>query len=291
MNKYFPERYGRVRPSPTREILELRWTGVEHLTSALKPADIVPLVLLARSAPSTEGEEKARATFVSADVNFPMRDNSEEIRVLAIEAIIKSIDDRLAAADSLALAMLSSEFLGLVDPDPLLSDALETARNHVERRQLEMRRPNAFPEGPPVTLPAALKAFGESVPADSQVLNSQGFRALFEASVSDLQQIRKYTQQSASVLRHQQMLTSEISALTLLYVTRYSETFRRPLAELNAERPIAVALELARVTQFEAGTAYDKRLRYSAASRRVKERGYYRRDCGSRMAGRSAITE
>lgn len=78
MNKYFPERYSRVMPNATRELIDARWRGIERLARFIKREDIAPIMVFVRSGKfSSALDEQVRNVFKEEDVNFPMRDRND----------------------------------------------------------------------------------------------------------------------------------------------------------------------------------------------------------------------
>lgn len=254
MNKYFPERYSRVMPNATRELIDARWRGIERLARFIKREDIAPIMVFVRSGKfSSALDEQVRNVFKEEDVNFPMRDRNEELRCLVIETLILAIDQDDANADLLALGQVTSEFMGLAQPDVMLDDLLATAQHRVEKRRTELRTPADLPNSPVLAMKTSLTGYLQTVPANTQLTNSPQFTALLESSNSDVELLQSYMGKTATALGQRQLICEEVNQLALLYVTKYSESFQQPLDELGQERFVAIALELARVTRFHLG--------------------------------------
>lgn len=97
MYKLFADWYRLAEITPSGEILQKRWEGVEAFLNSIKD-DKVPLelvrVFLALKPKNEEFIGKFRQKFIDADPAFPSRDNDAEVRVLAASALADCLENK-----------------------------------------------------------------------------------------------------------------------------------------------------------------------------------------------------
>ena len=255
MDKFFPERYARAYADPRQEQLELRWQGVEECAKAIAIGQLPQLLLLTRGRPADPSFVNLfRDFFRAKDVNFKLRDNDYELQILAAEVALRLVKETpTARGDFVALASVTSGFLGLI-PTPIeLKDLMEASKEVLTSREIGIRKRRQLV--PPVRerYTEALKAFLEKTGDGQPVTVTDATKALLREIGDEFLEMARHQNDVVRYVDEAQRTTEELNGLTLLYVSRYSDPLRATFEEAGNARPIAVAVELARITRFNLG--------------------------------------
>jgi hypothetical protein len=256
IHKDFADWYRAASVTPSAELLEARWKGVEAAAAALDALGLVTLLKLHAVRPQTGYKAPGflDAAFRAQDPAFPNRDNIEELRILsgAIVRHILEADGNLAI--SAALGLVSSSFgrrQTVTTPDHIRSADEYLARKGGAVREI----------GPVPNLkiePMGKQRFEELMPTATFALNQvPQLRDPLLSTFNDetVRLSNHLIPYGASMWRVVQVQREELNMLWWLQ-TKVSRDLRVPFFEFD-ERQATVVLpkELADLTVFLPGPA------------------------------------
>jgi hypothetical protein len=262
MHANFPDWYRSAQVSADATLLAKRWSGVEELTR--QPTGDLMLMLLRLFAVPNTPESAAtpafRQPFKTHDPAFLMRDNLQEVRVLA-GAVLRIIIDAAGkagsnAADLAALGLVAASYSkrASVLSEP---DHLRAAQTYIVERARSLRSSSDDPQLEKTTYPrerydAHLKqplAANGGLPTLQEPL----FAALSELQTTAL------TAASKALSRLQRAMDVQGEELDVLWwlQSSFSRDLTIPFASLPKEAaPILLPSEVADLVIFTPGPAY-----------------------------------
>jgi hypothetical protein len=147
VHKDFADWYRAASVTPSAELLDARWKGVEALASTLDGPTLSILLKLYAVRPGAgyKAPEFLDAAFRGHDSTFPNRDNSEELRVLAGAILRQAVEIDGRTATSAALGIVSSSFGSRRETLPSL-DHLWAAEEYLANKGGAVREIKTVPQ-------------------------------------------------------------------------------------------------------------------------------------------------
>jgi hypothetical protein len=257
IHKDFADWYRAASVTPSAELLEARWQGVEAAAADLDASGLVALLKIHAALPQAgyKVPEFLDAAFREQDPTFPNRDNLEEIRILSGAIVRQLIESDGSLAISAALGLVSSSF-GSRRQKVTTPDHIKWAEEYVAHKGASVRDIGAAPELK--IEPMRKERFDELMPtaifATNQVpqLREPLFNTFNDESVRLSNDLAPF---GAEIWRIVQVQREELNMLWWLQ-TKVSRDLRIPFVELD-ERQAAIVLpkELANLTVFLPGPA------------------------------------
>lgn len=140
MHIHFPDWYREANINPTSELVKVRGKGINKVISSITPKHTLELVRLLFSLQLHE--EKFHETFCekfrSVDSTFPMRNNEQELTILAGTTIAEIIAKQSELANLVALATICASFLPH-SSEPPIGDILSETKKYLLIKSTELR--------------------------------------------------------------------------------------------------------------------------------------------------------
>lgn len=187
--------------------LKKRWTALESAVRAMRVPDVADLVRLATRRPAANGDVKSRfqRSFKEADPVFLLKDNDQELAVLASAALVQFLTSNSIRGDITAFLLRTAEFLGWETPLP---DVRALTGPYLVQRSLAIRR--TAPPKPPTTS-NAWRAAVEAAKTEAARIGYPAWASLFvpfenvvpaaaSALTAQVKSATNYTEQTARVL-------------------------------------------------------------------------------------------
>jgi hypothetical protein len=191
MHKHFSDWYREIGLVPTPELLEKRWAAVETIVKDINDKELLALVCTLNHSGHCYPQyaEKFVQYFYNTDTTFPMRNNQNELRVLAgaclAEIFLKSEDFALIAA----AGTISSSF-AIPSAEPPFVDVTRDAANALAQASYGLRADFQYNDMP---------SYGPQLDAALQALKTQ-------AAANNLQQVQLVTPLIDGLLKTETML-------------------------------------------------------------------------------------
>lgn len=138
--QHFADWYREASVLPPAELLEARWKGVEAVSAAVTNDQIIPLLALSVERPAADFRAPGfmDEPFRTLDTTFPVKDNLEELRVLAgaILRVVMELDGPLATPS--ALGIVASTFENR-RPSTIASDHIAFAKRYLAQKSAKVR--------------------------------------------------------------------------------------------------------------------------------------------------------
>ncbi len=141
MHRDFADWYRSTTIDLNHDLLERRWAGVETILKTFDRTDLLALTRFVYDLDPCDKKtiDKMRAAFKEADNAFQMRDNDEELRMLAASALMQQLTTHNdSKSDTVALGIFCADAHGF-GPRPALSDLLGAAATYLTREAVEVR--------------------------------------------------------------------------------------------------------------------------------------------------------
>ena len=259
MHPSFADWYRSVGVAPQAAILEARWAGIEELSSQPNAALLVELARLFTMPSSQESAVpgQLRDVFKKHDTAFLLRDNLQELRVLAGVTLRTIIDADGELSPLAALAVVCGSFGPRLAAIPG-NEHVTAAQEFIVRHAKETRE-SATPA--PITVPgAALKAkitktltpeaFGQSPPANLRDPLIGALNEICTALSTTCDQAQKAITALTDVVAVRE---EELGILWWLHA-RFSSSNEKTFSELGyTAGTIVFPFELAELTSFVPG--------------------------------------
>jgi hypothetical protein len=255
IHKDFADWYRAASVTPSAELLEARWQGVEAAAAGLNALGLVALLKL-HAVPPQAGykvPEFLDAAFRAPDPTFPNRDNIEELRILSGAIVRQIIETEGSLAISAALGLVSSIF-GSRRQTVTTPDHVRSAEEYVARKGASVRDIGA---GPKLAIePMRKERFDELMPASifatAPQLREPLFSTFNDESVRLSNNLATF---GVEVWRIVQVQREELNMLWWLQ-TKVSRDLRIPFVEFDeSQATIVLPKELADLTVFFPGPA------------------------------------
>jgi hypothetical protein len=251
MHSGFPDWYRSVALAPQATTLELRWAGIEELS---REATGTLLLALARlfgvpSTPEMAVPADFREAFKKHDTSFPLRDNLQELRILAGATLRTIIEEDGDMAPLAALAMVCGAFgprLPVV-PEP---EHVETAESFLIRLSSAA---HSTPLPDELSVPSFTKAkFGktltENLFAQPASLRDPLLTTLHEFASTLASSLEQAGAAIAALTRVVRVREEEVNILWWLH-SRFSAREKKPFSEIGyVAGALQFPLELAALT-------------------------------------------
>lgn len=132
MHEHFPDWYREVSIEPTQELLKLRTKGINKVISSINPQHALELVRLLFSLSLHEKDfcDTFCNKFRSVDSTFPLRDNKQELTILAGTTIAEIVATQNKYANLVALATVCASFLPY-NSEPPIKDILSETKEYL----------------------------------------------------------------------------------------------------------------------------------------------------------------
>jgi hypothetical protein len=149
MHKHFADWYRECGISPTPEILEKRWTVIQSFASGINNEDLQSLVCTFGhdSSCCPQFPEKFSSLFHQEDTSFPMRNNQNELRILAGACLSEIFNGTSDIALTAAVCMTTSAFARPSSEPPFL-DIITEATSTLLQASSDLRENVEYPEIP-----------------------------------------------------------------------------------------------------------------------------------------------
>jgi GTPase-associated system helical domain len=255
IHKDFADWYRAASVTPSAELLEARWKGVEAAAADLDASGLVTLLKLHAVPPQAgyKAPEFLDAAFRAQDTTFPNRNNTEELRILSGAIVRRTMETDGSLAISAALGLVSSSF-GSRRQTVSTPDHIRSAEEYVARKGASVRDIGAEPKLE--IEPMRKEDFDELMPtsmfATNQVpqLRDPLFNTFNDESARLSSNLVPF---GAAIWRTVQVQREELNMLWWLQ-TKVSRDLRIPFFEFN-ERQATIVLpkELAELTVFVPG--------------------------------------
>lgn len=259
MHPNFPDWYRSAALTPQESTLNSRWEAVEAITKG-PSADRV-LVLAQLFVLPSSGETMVpgdlRDTFRKFDVTFPMRDNLQELRVLAGAALRLMIEQPGSSAPLAALALACGSFgprlLGLPEPDHI-----DSAQRYLIQYSMDTRK-----TGTPASIRVPSFAKARLIKAVPDSLFTQNppagvhdpLMTLLASMASEFASALGQAQEAINTLVHDATVRKEEVAILWWLHSRYSTRLEKLFAELGyTAGALLFPIELADLTAFVPGS-------------------------------------
>jgi hypothetical protein len=257
IHKDFADWYRAASVTPSPELINARWKGVETAAVVIEVPDLITLLKIHAVRPQAgyRPPEFLDGVFRAQDPTFPNRDNIEELRILSGAIVRQIIDTDGPLAICAALGLVSSSF-GSRRQTVTTADHITSAEEYLARKGGSVRDIEAMPsvkiapiqkEHLAALLPASVFAANQLPQLHDPLLGTfvnESVRlgdslALFGAAIGRIVQVQR----------------EELDMLWWLQ-TRVSRDLRVPFFELG-ERQATIVLpkELADLTVFLPGPA------------------------------------
>lgn len=140
MYKHFPDWYREVHIEPTQELLKLRTKGIKKVISSINLQHALELVRLLFSLSLHEKDfcEIFCEKFRSVDSTFPLRDNEQELTILAGTTIAEIVATQNKFANLVALATVCASFLPHRS-EPYIEDILSETKEYLLTKSAGLR--------------------------------------------------------------------------------------------------------------------------------------------------------
>lgn len=138
MHTHFGDWYREVSLEVESGTLSSRWTGLENHSGALDLETAADVVRLAHRKPlNDERLDSFRQPFLESDTAFPMRNNDEELSVLACGTLIVRLENGPDPISTLAALLVDG--MRLVRIRPAVDDLSATSASYLARQAVGMR--------------------------------------------------------------------------------------------------------------------------------------------------------
>lgn len=256
-HKDFADWYRAASVTPSPELLDARWKGVEQAAAALTRSSLTSLLRLYCTRPEAgfKAPEFLDTAFRNQDATFPNRDNIEELRVLAGAILRQSVESNSSASTAAALGIVSSSFGSRRDTLTTL-DHLRAAERFLATRGEATRDIKTSPQVnlAPMTkeryeqlMPAAVFAPNQTPSARDPLFNT------FAEQTTKLNQ--SFAELSSALWRIIQAQREELNILWWLQA-KVSRDLEVPFSKLPRQQAsIIFPMELADLTVFLPGPA------------------------------------
>lgn len=257
IHKDFADWYRAASVTPSAELLDARWKGVEVLAATLDATGLVTLLKLHAVRPQAgyKVPEFLDAAFRAEDPTFPIRDHIEELRILSGAIVRQTMETSSNLAISAALGLMSSSF-GSRRQTVATPDHVASAREYLAHKGSAVRDIGAAPSSKIASI--RKERFDELMPPNFFVANQtpQMRDPLFNTFTEEsLRFSKSFDSFGAAIWRIAQIQREELNMLWWLQ-TKVSRDLRVPFSELE-DRQAAIVLpkELADLTVFLPGPA------------------------------------
>ncbi len=140
MHKNFAEWYRAAGIPPNADILPKRWTAIEKYAAGRDEVVSLARLFYRLGRPSEHFESAFRAVFQTEDAAFQMRDNDQELLILAGAKLIDVIErNPTGMADFAALSLVCAAVQNLRET-VAVPDIPETAARYLSKRAIERAR-------------------------------------------------------------------------------------------------------------------------------------------------------
>lgn len=149
MHKYFSDWYREIGLVPTPELLEKRWAAIETIVKDINENKLQGLVctLIHGGHCFSQFAEQFAKYFLNADTTFPMRNNQNELRVLAGACLAEIFAGPTDFALLAATCTISGAF-AISPSEPPFLDVTKEAAAKLELASSELRAQIQYPEIP-----------------------------------------------------------------------------------------------------------------------------------------------
>lgn len=261
MHEDFADWYRSVVMSPNAELLERRWLGITAILENVTRETVIAalrVLTLPKTDPSVVLGETFTAAFKEADAAFPLRDNAEELRVLAgafIHALIEQ-SEPTTLTDLAAMGLVAAGFAGRDARLPNV-DHLTRARQFVHERARDLRSTGSLGELPKRGLTqSAIDALKAQCDTNSATNLGPPLTTLFAAISAQLQAIQSDLWEELRVQNAR--LDTQDEELKLLWwlQTSVSRDLGVPFANVGAAAPVILASEVAALVSQVPGPSF-----------------------------------
>lgn len=260
MHANFADWYRRITMSPSDDLLQKRWAGIEtlltHATQEIILSVLRTLTLTKVNA-STELGSSFVGPFKEADAAFPLKENAEELRVLAAAFLHALIDKQPSTtlADRAALGLVAAAFAERDAHIPEM-EHLTRARRYVHERARDIRDPKGAGAPAAPTIPPSLTAL-------KPVCDANSLPALAEPLAKALDDLGKHLIATHNALRAEtKTLRAKVDTqdeeLKLLWwlQTAVSRDLGVPFSSIGSAAPFVLASEVARLVSQRPGPTF-----------------------------------
>jgi hypothetical protein len=261
MHANFADWYRRVSIVPNEDTLNKRWTAIEAIVK--KPTrDLVLRALRVVAVPKTDPSAElggAIGVFKENDAAFPMRDNAEELRVLA-GAIVHALIEQAPStqvSDLAALGLVAAAF-GARDSHIANPEHLSRAREYVHERGRDIRNASSDTTPPAkVQLTAAhLASVQQACQGNNATGMAEALPALLKELLAHILALQGSFAKESEVL-HARLNTQDEELHLLWWLhTAISRDLSVPFAAIGAGAPIVLASEVAELVSQRPGPSF-----------------------------------
>lgn len=250
MHTNFSDWYRSVAMSPNADVLEKRWDGIEGVLETASSETVLGalrVLMLPKASPALLLGENFTGALKAADAAFPLRDNDEELRVLAgafLHALLeKSEPDE--QSELAALGLVATAFAGRDARLPNV-DHLKRARQFVHERARDLRSAEPIEALPKRGLSKA--AIGDiKTQCETNTTTNLGppLSDILDAISGQLQAIQDGLWKELSWQRTRIDTQDEELKLLWWLQTSISREIGVPFASIGASAPLILAAEVA----------------------------------------------
>lgn len=222
--------YLQVTITPDAALAEKRWTTATAVTKKLSRYYIIELLKLFLFPPSNSiFTEKFTTELIELDNEFPLRDNIQDLRLMAGLIMVNEFEERSYNADAFALGLAAASFpLDRVQvPEPGI---IEEAKKYLDKESNMLRSDNFANMEIDITKKLNLreKALAEAIAANDDAKRTATLTGFSESVVKTIAESHRLL-----VGRVQQL--AEECGLLWWVLTEYSDTLKRPVGELSQQ--------------------------------------------------------
>src|ERR1035438_973301 len=140
MHTLFSDWYRKIEPHPTSELLEIRWSAIEELSTIADPIEILRYVIFFIDGKNdADLIDRLTIAFKKTDATFPVRDNLHELRILVGVILINLLESKKKnLANINAIAIQCAQF-GKKTNKIILPDVLSLSNNYLNKQSLKLR--------------------------------------------------------------------------------------------------------------------------------------------------------
>ncbi len=149
MHKHFSDWYREIGIVPTTEALDKRRAAIEAIVKDIKRKEVIALVCILNHGGQClpEFAEQFAQHFLKSDTTFSMRNNENELRVLAGACLAEIIISRTDLALIAAACIISGAF-AIPSSEPPFVDVKQEAEAKMARASSDLRAEIQYPEIP-----------------------------------------------------------------------------------------------------------------------------------------------
>jgi len=260
MHRDFADWYRSTTIEPNHSLLERRWSGVETILKTFKGSDLLVLTRLVYGLDLCDKGTiaKMQAAFKEADSAFQMRNNDEELRILAASVLMQQLtkhNDPVSNSVALGISCIDAHGFG---PRPALPDLPGAAAAYLTREAVEVRATTS------VTAPTWTVSQAHALIESAKTSIGQGQAASAIQPIAEsitvlegsLKMLVKSVEKAVQALDKAQHTLQEETNILWWVLGGYSRDLEEPMSALDLHAACTVAAkELADLTIFMPGPA------------------------------------